>query len=66
MFQRVSAPSVTSGIIGADFVVKYEWGSTTVVIDKREIMRTLLLQTVCKPKDDGSPDDDDDDDAAPS
>ena len=41
-----------SVIIGADFVVKYEWAGETVVIDKRTIMRKLL-KTAGKPEDDG-------------
>ena len=44
-----------SVIIGADFVIKYEWGGETIVVDKRTVMRTLL-QTAGEPKDDGSPD----------
>ena len=50
LFQR--AHSTISVIIGADFVVKYEWAGKTVVIDKRTIMR-MLLKTAGKPEDDG-------------
>ena len=52
LFQRESAHSTISVIIGADFVVTYEWAGKTVVIDKRTIMRTLL-ETAGMPEDDG-------------